>query len=252
MGRTVLVTGATAGFGAAMARRFVDLGDRVIGTGRRQERLDALRSELGEAFVPLCFDVSDRQACDDALATLSAEDRAVDILVNNAGLALGLGPAWESNLDDWMTMVRTNIDGVLYLTHALLPGMVERRTGHIVNLSSVAANWPYPGGHVYGSTKAFLTQLSFNLRSDLVGTGVRVTSIEPGLCDTEFSTVRFKGDAQAAAKPYADVDAMTADDIAEAVIWAASQPRHVNINRIELMATEQAWAGWSIHRGPLK
>ncbi len=245
---TVLVTGATSGFGAATARRFHALGARVIATGRRLERLDELATELGQGLHPLAFDVGDRAAVDAALATLHGDLAAVDILVNNAGLALGLKPAWQADLDDWLTMVRTNIDGVLYMTRALLPGMVERRHGHVINLSSVAANWPYPGGNVYGSTKAFLTQLSFNLRCDLNGTGVRVTSIEPGLCETEFSVVRFKGDSDAASRAYAGVDAMSADDIAEAVVWAASQPRHVNVNRIELMATEQAWGPFDIRR----
>jgi len=239
-GATVLVTGASAGFGQAIARRFAALGARVVGTGRRAERLEALREELGDRFVPLVFDVGDRTAVDAALGTLSDAFARVDVLVNNAGLALGLDPVWEGDLDDWDAMVRTNIDGVLYCTRALLPGMVARKRGHVVNISSVAGSWPYPGGHVYGATKAFVTQLSLAMRCDLLGTGVRVTSIEPGLAETEFSLVRFKGDPQAAARPYAGVESLTAEDIAEAVVWAVSQPRHVNINRVEIMATEQA------------
>lgn len=240
----VVVTGATSGFGRAAVRRFHALGYDVVGTGRRQERLDELSAELGARFTGLCFDISDRQACEAALSGVGD----VDILVNNAGLALGLEPAWQASLDDWLTMVKVNIEGVLYLTRALLPGMVARKTGHIVNVSSVAASWPYPGSNVYGASKAFLTQFTLNLRCDLVGTRVRMTSIEPGLCETEFSLVRFKGDTAAASNPYANVEAMSADDIAEAIVWATQQPRHVNINRIELMATEQAWGPMAIHR----
>lgn len=245
---TVLVTGATAGFGAAVTRRFIDLGARVVGTGRRVERLETLREELGERFFPLVFDVRDRAAVDAALASLPEPFATIDVLVNNAGLALGLDPVQRADPDDWDTMVRTNVDGVLHCTHAVLPGMVERRRGHVVNLSSVAATWPYPGSHVYGATKAFVSQLSMSMRCDLIGTGVRVTSIEPGLAQTEFSLVRFRGDEGKAGRPYAGVDPLTADDIAEAVVWAVSQPRHVNVNRIEIMATEQAWGPFAIHR----
>jgi 3-hydroxy acid dehydrogenase / malonic semialdehyde reductase len=247
---TVLVTGATAGFGQAIARRFAALGARVVGTGRRAERLEALRAELGSRFLPLVFDVRDRAAVEAALGSLSGAFARVDVLVNNAGLALGLDPVWKADPDDWEAMVRTNVDGVLHCTRALLPGMVERRRGHVVNLSSVAASWPYPGGHVYAATKAFVTQLSLAMRCDLVGTGVRVTSIEPGLAETEFSLVRFKGDSEAARRPYSGVEPLVAEDIAEAVVWAVSQPRHVNVNRIEIMATEQAWGPFAIHRGP--
>lgn len=246
--KTTLVTGATSGFGRAAVRRFHALGHRVIGTGRRQERLDELASELGERFVGLRFDVADREAVSAALASLQGPWAEIDVLVNNAGLALGLEPAHKANLDDWTTMVDTNINGVLYITRAVLPGMVERQRGHIVNISSIAANWPYPGGNVYGATKAFLSQFSNNLRSDLLGSRVRVSSIEPGLCETEFSLVRYKGDEGAAASPYANVEAMSADDIAEAIVWVTEVPRHVNVNRVELMATEQAWGPFAIHR----
>lgn len=246
--KTTLVTGATSGFGRAAVRRFHALGHRVIGTGRRQERLDELASELGERFVGLRFDVADREAVNAALASLQGPWAEIDVLVNNAGLALGLEPAHKANLDDWTTMVDTNINGVLYITRAVLPGMVERQRGHIVNISSIAANWPYPGGNVYGATKAFLSQFSNNLRSDLLGSRVRVSSIEPGLCETEFSLVRYKGDEGAAASPYANVEAMSADDIAEAIVWVTEVPRHVNVNRVELMATEQAWGPFAIHR----
>jgi len=243
--QTVFITGVTSGFGRAAARQFHAKGHRVIGTGRRQERLDELAAELGQRFVGLCFDVTDRAAVDAAVAGVGD----IDILVNNAGLALGLEPAWEADIEDWLTMVKVNIEGVLYLTRAVLPGMVARKHGHIVNVSSVAASWPYPGGNVYGASKAFLTQFTLNLRADLVGTRVRMSSIEPGLCETEFSLVRFKGDEAAADKPYADVEAMTADDIARTIVWVTEQPRHVNINRVELMATEQAWGPFAIARG---
>lgn len=245
----VFVTGATSGFGLEIARRFYALGARVVGTGRRQERLDALAAELGPRFLGLCFDVGDRTAVEAAVAGLPAEFAAVDVLVNNAGLALGLEPAHRASLDDWETMVRTNCLGVLYVTRLLVPAMVERGGGHVVNLSSVAASWPYPGSNVYGASKAFLTQFSLNLKTDTNGTGVRVTDIEPGLAETEFSLVRFKGDAAAAAKPYENVANLTAADIAESVVWAVQMPAHVNINRIEIMATNQAWGPFDIRRG---
>ena len=245
---TVLVTGATAGFGAATARHFAAEGARVIATGRRVARLEALVEEWGDQILPLAFDVGDRAAVDAALARLEGPFAEVDVLVNNAGLALGVEPAHRASLDEWETMVRTNVLGVLYVTRALLPGMVARQRGHIVNLGSIAGDWPYPGGNVYGGTKAFLAQLGRNLRCELLGSRVRVTSIEPGLAETEFSVVRFRGDADQAEKPYAGVEPLTADDIAEAILWAVRQPRHVNVNRIEIMATEQAWGPFAIHR----
>jgi len=245
---TVLVTGATSGFGLATARRFHALGARVIATGRRGERLDTLADELGPRLLPLCFDVTDREPTLAVLGGLPAEFANIDVLVNNAGLALGLEPAWRASLDDWDTMIDTNTRALVTVTRAVLPGMVERRRGHVINLSSIAGSWPYPGGNVYGATKAFVTQFSLNLRADLHGTGVRVTSIEPGLCETEFSIVRLKGDEAAAARTYQGVQAMSGDDIAESIVWAASQPRHVNVNRIELMATEQSFGPFAIHR----
>ena len=247
-GQTVLVTGATAGFGAATARRFAAEGARVVVTGRRAVRLEALVAELGDQARALAVDVGDREAVDAALAELEGPFAEVDVLVNNAGLALGVEPAHRASLEEWETMVQTNILGVLYLTRALLPGMVERRRGHVVNLGSIAGDWPYPGGNVYGATKAFLAQLGRNLRCELLGSRVRVTSIEPGLAETEFSLVRFRGDPEAAERPYAGVEPLTADDIAEAILWAVRQPRHVNVNRIEIMATEQAWGPFAIHR----
>ena len=245
---TVLVTGSTSGYGAATARRFHAAGARVILTGRRQERLDEMASELGERVHTLCFDVRDRDAVQAAIDGLAAPWDAIDVLVNNAGLALGLEPAWATDLDDWEAMVDTNCKGLMFCTRTVLPGMVARGGGHVINISSIAGNWPYPGGNVYGASKAFVTQLSHNLRADLLGHPIRVTNIEPGLSRTEFSLVRFKGDAEAADKPYEGVDPLTGDDIAEAVFWAATLPRHVNIDRIELFPTMQAFGPLPIHR----
>lgn len=245
----VLVTGATAGFGQAIARRFVAEGHRVIAAGRRRGRLEALAAELGQALLPVALDVTDKAAIDTAVRGLPSGYSDIDVLVNNAGLALGLEPADSASLDDWETMISTNVNGVVYMTHALLPAMVARGRGHVINLGSVAANYPYPGGNVYGATKAFVRQFSLNLRADLVGRGVRVTDIEPGLCGgTEFSEVRFHGDKAKAAAVYEGVQPLTAEDIAEAVYWTASLPAHVNINTMELMPTCQASGPFRIVR----
>jgi 3-hydroxy acid dehydrogenase/malonic semialdehyde reductase len=244
-----LVTGATAGFGAAIARLFVREGWTVVAAGRRAERLESLRAELGEALYPLVLDVRDRSGIDAALTGLPENLRDIDLLVNNAGLALGLDPAHRADLDDWETMIDTNIKGLVYMTRALLPGMVTRGRGHVINIGSVAANYPYPGGNVYGATKAFVRQFSLNLRADLIGTPVRVTDIEPGMCGgTEFSRVRFHGDDAAADKVYEGVDYLTAQDVAEAVRWAATQPPHVNINTLELMPVQQAFSPFAVSR----
>lgn len=240
MTRVVLVTGATAGFGEAIARRFHAEGDRVILTGRRQERLDRLQGELGERSCAVRLDVRDQAAVAAMVQDLPERFAEIDVLVNNAGLALGLEPAWKAELQDWLTMVQTNCVGAMTLIRQVLPGMVARGRGHIVNMSSIAATHAYPGGNVYGATKAFLTQLSANLRADLVGRAVRVTDIEPGLAESEFSLVRYKGDPERAADPYRGVQPLTPADIAEAVWWAVSLPDHVNINRIEVMPTMQA------------
>src|SRR5260370_14587004 len=236
MSLTILVTGATAGFGAAIARRFVRDGHRVIAAGRRRERLDALHAELGKSLLPYRLDVTDTAPVDALPGALPAGWREVDVLVNNAGLALGLEPAQRASLEDWDRMVATNVTGLIHMTRALLPGMVERNRGHVVNIGSIAGEYPYPGGHVYGGTKAFVRQFSLNLRADLVGTGVRATDIEPGLTGgTEFSQVRFHGDAARADQVYAGTKPMTADHIAEAGAWGVGLPGDVNIQRLEIM-----------------
>ena len=234
---TVFVTGASAGFGAAIARRLVQQGHRVIAAARRADRLAELAKELGPNLLPFTLDVTDSAAVAALPGTLPVGWQEVDVLVNNAGLALGLSPAWEAKPTDWDTMVATNVTGVLHMTRALLPGMVARNTGHVINLGSTAGIYPYPGGHVYGASKAFVTQFTLNLKADLVGTGVRVTDIEPGLVGgSEFSTVRF-GDPARAAVVYQGTTPLTPEDIAEAVSWVVNLPAHVNINRIEMMPT---------------
>ncbi len=245
--RTVLVTGATAGFGTAIARRFAADGANLVICGRRTERLETLKAELGAAPVHAAsLDVRDRAA---VAAFTAALPWPVDLLVNNAGLALGLEPAQAAELDDWETMIDTNLKGLMYMTRAILPGMVERDRGHVVNISSVAGTYPYPGGNMYGATKAAVTQFSLNLIADLVKTKVRVTNIEPGMCGgSEFSEVRFHGDAEKAAKVYEGTTPLSSGDVAEAVFWAASLPAHVNINRIEMMPVCQASGPFAIHR----
>ena len=245
----VLITGATAGFGAEMARTFVRHGHRVIATGRRTDRLATLAAELGEALLPCEMDVTSKASIGTALAGLPAHWQEIDILINNAGLALGLAPAQQASLDDWETMIDTNCKGLVAMTHALLPHMVARGSGLVINLGSIAGSYPYPGGNVYGATKAFVEQFTLNLRADLVGTGVRTTNIAPGLCGgTEFTNVRMKGDDEAAAKVYAGTVPLTATDIAEAAYWVATLPAHVNINHLEMMPTCQGFGPLTIKR----
>jgi 3-hydroxy acid dehydrogenase/malonic semialdehyde reductase len=246
----VFVTGATSGFGAAIARRFAAEGHRIIAAGRRRERLEALTNEFDARRIhAVTLDVRDRARVDAAVATLPSDLKAIDLLVNNAGLALGLEPAHRVDPDDWEQMVDTNVKGLMYVTRAVLPGMVERGRGHIVNLGSIAGTYPYPGGNVYGATKAFVRQFSLGLRADLLGTPVRVTSVEPGLVGgTEFSNVRFGGDHGKVAKLYEGANALTPEDIAEAVHWVASLPARVNINAIEMMPVTQAFAPLAVHR----
>src|SRR6266498_569600 len=246
---TVFVTGASAGFGAAITRRFAAVGARVVASARRVDRLVDLARELGPGVLPLELDVRDRGAVDRAVTGLPAPFAEVDVLVNNAGGALGLEPAQRANLGEWEQMIDTNCAGLIYCTHAILPGMVTRGRGHVINMGSVAGTYPYPGGNVYGATKAFVHQFSLNLRSDLHGTGVRVTCIEPGLSGgTEFSLVRFQGDEEKANAVYTGTQPLTADDIAEAVYWAASLPAHVNVNIMELMPVTQSFAPFQVYR----
>ena len=245
----VFVTGASAGFGAAIARSFVKGGHRVVATARRKDRLDALAAELGDALLPIELDVRDADAVAAVPGALPAGFAEVDVLVNNAGLALGLEPAHQASLDDWHTMIDTNCTGLVQVTRAFLPGMVARNRGHIFNLGSVAGRWPYAGGNVYGATKAFVRQFSLNLRADLLGTALRVTDIEPGLCGgTEFSNVRYRGNDAAAAKVYEGTVPLTAEDIAETAWWIATLPPHININQLELMPTCQGYGSIAIKR----
>ncbi len=245
---TVLVTGATSGFGAAIARRFVQEGAKVVATGRRAQRLKALKKELGARCETLAFDVRDRKKTAAMLATLPKGFDEPNVLVANAGLALGLAPAPQADLDDWDEMVDTNIKGLLYTVRAVLPGMVARDEGHVITLGSVAADFPYPGGNAYGATKAFVKQFALNLRADVLGSNVRVTNVEPGLAETEFSLVRFKGDKAKAAKPYEGIASLTAEDVAETVYWTATLPRRVNVNRVSLMPVMQAFGPFAFKR----
>lgn len=246
---TALITGATAGFGQAIARRFAREGWKVIVTGRRKDRLDTLVAELGgaEKAHGLVFDIRDEAATREALASIPAEFADIGVLVNNAGLALGTGPAQECDLDQWKTMIDTNITGLVTMTRLMLDQLIASR-GLIVNLSSVAANWPYPGGNVYGATKSFVQQFSRGLRSDLSGKGVRVTSIEPGMAESEFTLIRTGGDQAAYDKLYAGARPLQPEDIAETIYWVASLPTHVNINTMEIMSVNQSWAPFQVFR----
>ncbi|HEX8842233.1 MAG TPA: SDR family NAD(P)-dependent oxidoreductase [Sphingomicrobium sp.] len=246
MTKTILITGATAGFGEAAARKFVSGGWKAIGTGRRGDRLRKLQEELGDAFLPLEIDMRDREAVE-SLARLEAPWGEIDLLLNNAGLAPPTDPLPETDWDRIDQVIDTNITGLVALTRALLPKLIERR-GQIINLSSVAATYPYKGGAVYAGSKAFVRQFSLDLRCDLAGTGVRVTSVEPGMAETEFTLVRTGGDKEASDKLYAGMNAMTAEDHADLFWWLANLPPHLNINAIELMPVSQSWAGFTIHR----
>ena len=248
MDKTALITGATSGFGRAAVERFVAAGWRVVACGRRAERLQALVDALGADKVhAAAFDIRDELAMQSAITALPARFRDIDLLVNNAGLALGTRPAQESSLDDWRTMVETNILALVTMTRALLPTLIERK-GAIVNVSSTAANYPYTGGNVYGGTKAFVSQFSLNLRADLHGTGVRVTALEPGMAETEFTLVRTHGDQAASDALYAGARPMTPTDIAETIFWIASLPPHLNVNRLEMMPASQSFAGFQVAR----
>lgn len=245
----VFISGASSGFGAAIARRFARDGARLVISGRRVERLEALAAELGVSTHCLPLDVRDRAAVEAAVATLPADFAAIDLLVNNAGLALGLAPAHEASLDQWEQMVDTNVKGLMYLTRAILPGMVQRGRGHVINIGSTAGEWPYPGANVYGATKAFVRQFSLNLRADLYNTPVRVSDVSPGLAGgTEFSNVRFSGDDTRAAKVYENVMPLSAEDVANTVHWVATLPPHVNVNTLSLTPVCQGFGPVAVHR----
>ncbi|KUE79333.1 NAD(P)-dependent oxidoreductase [Aeromonas schubertii] len=245
-----MVTGASSGFGEAISRVLVQAGWKVIGTGRRVERLAGLQQELGQAFLPLAFDIQDKEATQAAIAGLPEAWSGIDLLVNNAGLALGLAPAHQADMDDWEQMIATNVTGLARITRLVLPGMVARQQGHVINIGSIAGTYPYPGGNVYGATKAFVKQFSLNLRADLAGTPVRVTNVEPGLCGgTEFSNVRFHGDDAKAAAVYQGVAFIRPKDIANTVLWISQQPPHVNINSVELMPVAQSFGSLTVSRG---
>ncbi len=247
MTKTVFINGATAGIGEASARLFVREGWQVVGTGRRRDRLDKLADELGGAFHPLMLDMRQTGSFPTAIESLSSQFRGLDLLLNNAGLAPPMSPLQDADQGSIDTVIDTNVDGLVTLTRLLLPDLIERQ-GAIINMSSVAATYPYRGGAVYAGTKAFVRQFSLGLRCDLAGTGVRVTSIEPGMVETEFTLVRTGGDQAASDSLYANMDPMTADDIASTIHWVASLPPHVNINTLELMPTSQSWAGFSVDR----
>ncbi len=244
--KTILITGATSGFGKETAKIFNENGWQSIITGRRGERLEKIANELGPKCLPLCFDVSDRNAVEKEIQNIPPDFTNIAVLCNNAGLALGLEQADEANLDDWDQMIDTNIKGLVYCTRAILPIMVKNNYGHIINLGSVAGSYPYPGGNVYGGTKAFVSQFSLNLRADLVNKGIYVTSVEPGLAETEFSIVRFKGDKEKASKVYENTMYIKPKDVAETIFWVATRPKNININKIEIMAGDQAFNPFNI------
>lgn len=248
--KTIMITGATSGFGEATARLFASQGWKLILTGRRQQRLAKLQSELGgpEQVHTCCFDITDRSAVEHAFNTLPDPFSTIDVLLNNAGLALGLEPADQTDLDDWDQMVDTNIKGLMYCTRIALPKMKQQGKGYIINIGSVAGNWPYPGGNVYCASKAFVRQFSLAIRADLLGSGIRVTNIEPGNAETEFSMVRFKDDEQRAEGVYQKTVALTAQDIADTILWLANTPEHVNVTTMEIMPTEQATGPLAIYR----
>lgn len=251
MQKTILITGASSGFGKATAELFAAHNWKLILCGRRQNRLEELKKKLSRVPVHIAmFDVSVREDVERFAQSLPVEFSNIDVLLNNAGLALGLETSDKADIAQWQTMVETNISGLLYMTRRFLPGMVDRKSGHVVNIGSIAGSWPYPGGNTYGATKAFVAQFSRNLRCDVHGTGVRVTNIEPGLAETEFSVVRFGGDEEKAASIYNGTAALTAEDIAETIFWSVSRPAHVNICSVEIMPTCQSWSSLAVHREP--
>ena len=240
MNKIVLITGATSGIGLACARKFAANGDKLILTGRNEHRLAELKKELATDVLTLAFDVRDREKAQQYIGGLPDEWQKIDVLVNNAGLALGLEPEYEGNMDDWETMIDTNIKGLLTMTRLIVPGMVERNCGHIINVGSVAGDAAYAGGNVYCATKAAVKALTDGLRIDVANTAIRVTNLKPGLVETNFSNVRFKGDEEKAAKLYTGIKPLTGDDIADVAVYAANAPEHVQIAEVLILATHQA------------
>lgn len=246
---TILITGASSGFGKAICEKLVQAGYRVIGAARRIERLQDMQQELGNLFYPLEMDLRNIQSIHAALNSLPQEFSEIDCLINNGGLALGLDKAQEALFSDWETMIQTNIIGLTFLTQQVLPAMVERKKGYIINIGSIAGTYPYPGGNVYGASKAFVRQFSLNLRADLHGTGVRVSNIEPGLCGgTEFSSIRFKGDDERASQLYENAHSIQPEDIADTVLWLYQTPKHMNVNSIEIMPVSQSFGALPVYR----
>jgi hypothetical protein len=243
MKKTVLITGATSGIGLGCARKFAENGDKLILTGRNEQRLEEIREELtekGTQVLTLAFDVRDREKAKQCIDSLPDEWRDIDVLVNNAGLALGLEPEYEGNLDDWETMIDTNIKGLLTMTRLIVPGMIARNRGHIINVGSVAGDAAYAGGNVYCATKAAVKALTDGLRIDVADTAIRVTNLKPGLVETNFSNIRFKGDTTRAKKLYTGIQPLTGDDIADVAVYAANAPEHVQIAEVLILATHQA------------
>lgn len=246
----ILITGVTSGFGLAMAKRLIKDNHIIIGTGRRADKLSDIKAELGEQFIPLCFDIGN---LDDTKSALDSLDKAllnnIDVLINNAGLALGLESADKADISDWQAMINTNITGLVSITNLILPKMVAKNSGLVINIGSTAGNYPYFGANIYGASKAFVKQFSLNLRADLIGKNIRVTNIEPGLCGgTEFSHIRFKGDNEKASKLYEKVDYIRPEDIADMVSYVINLPPHININRLEVMPVAQTFAGLTVVR----
>ena len=243
----ILITGASSGFGLEATKLFIQHGHTVIGLARRHDKLLEMKKSLGENFYPLTADMQNLESVREGIENLPEPFDTIDVLINNAGLALNLEPAFDVDFNDWQTMIDVNIRGLSYITHLVLPQMVARNDGYIINISSTAGNYPYYGSNIYGPTKAFVTSFSMNLRADLVGKNIRVTNVEPGLCsDTEFSNIRFKGDDDRAASVYENVEAVTGKEIADILYWLTTQPKHVNINRIEVMPTMQTFAGLTV------
>lgn len=243
----ILITGASSGFGLEATKLFIQHGHTVIGLARRHDKLLEMKKSLGENFYPLTADMQNLESVQEGIENLPEPFDTIDVLINNAGLALNLKPAFDVDFNDWQTMIDVNIRGLSYITHLVLPQMVARNDGYIINISSTAGNYPYYGSNIYGPTKAFVTSFSMNLRADLVGKNIRVTNVEPGLCsDTEFSNIRFKGDDDRAASVYENVEAVTGKEIADILYWLTTQPKHVNINRIEVMPTMQTFAGLTV------